>query len=71
MSFSELTELTEDELAHRLSELKEKYMKLRFQHATGQLDSHVKLRSARRDIARINTVFSQRRIAANKAGQEK
>jgi len=60
VKFGELKELTDEELARKLEDLRESYMKLRFQHATGQLDSHVKLRQARRDIARINTLFSQR-----------
>ncbi|HEB72140.1 MAG TPA: 50S ribosomal protein L29 [Nitrospirae bacterium] len=66
MKFSEITELTEDELKLKVADIKESYMKLRFQHATGQLDSTAKLRQARRDIARINTTFSQRRKEALK-----
>jgi len=66
VKFSEITELTEDELKLKVSDIKESYMKLRFQHATGQLDSTAKLREARRDIARINTTFSQRRKEALK-----
>lgn len=71
MKFSEVAELTDEELSRRLEEIKESYMKLRFQHATGQLDSTAKLRDARRDIARIETAFSQRkRAAASQAGKE-
>lgn len=71
MKFSEVAELTDEELSRRLEEIKESYMKLRFQHATGQLDSTAKLRDARRDIARIETAFSQRkRAAASGAGKE-
>ncbi|VAX15508.1 LSU ribosomal protein L29p (L35e) [hydrothermal vent metagenome] len=66
MKYSEITELTEDELKLKVNDIKEGYMKLRFQHATGQLDSPAKLRQARRDIARINTTFSQRRKEALK-----
>ncbi len=71
MKFSELKELTDEELSLKLSELKESYMKLRFQHATAQLDSPPKLRQARRNIARINTVFSQRKIAGSKAEEKR
>lgn len=66
MKFSEINELTEDELKLKVADIKEGYMKLRFQHATGQLDSTARLRQARRDIARINTTFSQRRREALK-----
>lgn len=60
MKFSEITEMTEEELKLKVADIKESYMKLRFQHATGQLDSTAKLRQARRDIARINTAFTRR-----------
>lgn len=70
MNASEIRELSDEELARRMEELKESYMKLRFQHATAQLDSPAKLRSARRDIARINTEMSLRRIKAGGAGKE-
>lgn len=68
MKFSELSQMTDEELTLKLSDLKENYMKFRFQHATGQLDSPSKLRESRRDIARINTVFSRRKTADVKAG---
>ena len=64
MKFSEFAELSADELLLRKKEMKENYMKMRFQHATGQLDNPIKLRNARRDIARIHTVESQRRKSA-------
>ena len=71
MRFSDIKELSDEELSRRLEELKESYMKLRFQHATAQLDSPAKLKAARRDIARINTLMSQRKneISAAKAEQ--
>lgn len=61
MKFSQLRELSTEELERKLEELKHTYMKLRFQHATAQLDSSAKLKDTRREIARINTLFSQRR----------
>ena len=61
MKFSELAEISGVELATRLKEMREGYMKMRFQHATGQLDSPIKLRAARKDIARALTALSQRK----------
>jgi len=70
MKFEKLSEMTEDELSLKFVELKESYMKLRFQHATAQLDSASKLRDTRRDIARVNTLVNQRKKEAAKAGSE-
>ena len=71
MKFSEIKELTDEELTRKLEDMKEGYMKLRFQHATGQLDNPAKLKLTRRDIAKINTAFSQRKVNAAKGGEEK
>ncbi|MDH5637571.1 MAG: 50S ribosomal protein L29 [Nitrospinota bacterium] len=64
MKFEELAQAPSEELKIRLGEMKESYMKMRFQHATGQLDSPVKLRNIRRDIARALTALNQRGKAA-------
>ncbi|MGH3826188.1 MAG: 50S ribosomal protein L29, partial [Pseudonocardiaceae bacterium] len=52
---SELREFTDDELVLRLRESKEELFNLRFQMATGQMDNNRRLRTVRRDIARIYT----------------
>lgn len=67
MKFEKLSEMTEDELFLKFTELKESYMKLRFQNATAQLDNPVKLRNTRRDIARVNTLITQRKKEAASA----
>ena len=43
-----------------LLELKEQLFKLRFQKATGQIENPVKIRLVRKDIARVQTVLSER-----------
>ena len=58
----ELRELHDDELATRLREAKEELFNLRFQAATGQLESHGRLRTVKRDIARIYTVVREREL---------
>ena len=51
-------------LVAELAAAKQEAFNLRFRNATGQLDAPSKLRDARRQIARINTVLRQREIAA-------
>ena len=58
----ELRGLEDDELLTKLSEAKEELFNLRFQAATGQLESHGRLRSVRKDIARIYTVLREREL---------
>jgi large subunit ribosomal protein L29 len=59
---TELRTLSASELAEKLAEAKEELFNLRFQAATGQLDSHGRLRSVRHDIARIYTVLREREL---------
>jgi large subunit ribosomal protein L29 len=53
---------TEDDLERQLREAKAELFNLRFQAATGQLESHGRLRTVRRDIARIYTVLREREL---------
>ena len=53
---SELRELTDDELEHRLAERRQELFNLRFQAATGALENTARLKMAKREIARILTV---------------
>ena len=62
VSTGELRELTDDELKDRLRESKEELFNLRFQMATGQMDNNRRLRTVRRDIARIYTVMHEREL---------
>ncbi|MBA2640292.1 MAG: 50S ribosomal protein L29 [Nocardioidaceae bacterium] len=59
---AELRTLEDDELAEKLREAKEELFNLRFQAATGQLESHGRLRTVRRDIARVYTVLREREL---------
>jgi len=68
---SEVRDLDDDELLVRLREAKEELFNLRFQSATGQLDSHGRLRTVKRDIARIYTVVRERELGIRQApGQD-
>lgn len=58
----ELRELNAEELTTKLSEAKEELFNLRFQAATGQLTNNRRLRTVKRDIARIYTVLREREL---------
>ena len=61
---TELRGMTRTELNAKVTELKEELFGLRFAAATGQLESHGRLREARKDIARIQTILAEQRRKA-------
>ena len=63
----ELDELNDVDLEARLREAKEELFNLRFQAATGQLESHGRLRTVKKDIARIYTVARERELGIRTA----
>jgi large subunit ribosomal protein L29 len=62
-----LREHDDDRLVEELRKAKEELFNLRFQSATGQLESHGRLRAVRRDIARIYTVLRERELGIGTA----
>ena len=54
--------LEDERLVEELGKAKQELFNLRFQSATGQLESHGRLRSLKRDIARIYTVVREREL---------
>ncbi len=60
MKATEIRELSEEELKNKESELKDQLFKLKFQHALGQLENVVKLKTVKKDIARIKTILTER-----------
>jgi large subunit ribosomal protein L29 len=60
MDVAELRELSVDDLEARARELEDQLFRMRIQQSLGQLDAPLKLRFARRDIARIKTVITQK-----------
>ena len=58
----QLRSFEEDRLVEELRKAKEELFNLRFQSATGQLESHGRLRAVRRDIARIYTIMREREL---------
>jgi len=59
---TELDTFEDDRLVDELKKAKEELFNLRFQSATGQLESHGRLRAVKRDIARIYTVLREREL---------
>jgi large subunit ribosomal protein L29 len=70
-SAHELDDLTDVDLEGRLREGKEELFNLRFQAATGQLESHGRLRAVKKDIARIYTVVRERELGIRSAPGQK
>ena len=68
MKAEEFRGMTPDQLDEQVTRLKKEQFNLRFQRATGQLENTSRVRTVRRDIARIKTLQTQRRSGA---GQEK
>ena len=67
MKVNELREKNSAELNEELSALKEQLFKLRFQHATNQLDNPLQLRTVKRDIARVKTLLREQELAGKQA----
>ncbi len=58
-----LSEATNEELAKQIRELKQEGLHLRLQQATGQLENSARIRTVRRQVARVMTEVSARKRA--------
>jgi len=63
MRVDEVRALADHDLVERRNALKEETMRMRFAVATNQQTNHARIRSVKRDIARINTILREREIA--------
>ncbi len=63
MKSADVRSLSDDQLQENLSQLQREAFNLRFQKASGQLESTSRMREVRRDIARFLTIISERRRA--------
>lgn len=66
MKMKEITELSTDELLTKRRDLRQESLHLRLQQQSGQLEQPSRLRLLRRDIARLETVLTQRAIQEEK-----
>ena len=70
LAAADLRNSTEEELEGKLAEAKIELFNLRFQSATGQLESHGRLRAVRKEIARIYTVMRERELGIVTVAEE-
>ncbi|PKQ19004.1 MULTISPECIES: 50S ribosomal protein L29 [unclassified Demequina] len=63
----ELDAMENERLAEELKKAKAELFNLRFQSATGQLESHGRLKAVKRDIARIYTILRERELGIRTA----
>lgn len=66
MKVKEVRQLSEAELNNKLTELKTELFNLRFQLATGQLDNPLRIKTVRKDIARVKTIVRERELGIGK-----
>lgn len=59
MELKEIRALSADEIATKIADTRDELMKLRFQQITGQLTDTSRLRTLRRNVARMETVLTQ------------
>jgi len=64
MDSKEIRNLSADQIAAKVADTREELMKLRFQQVTGQLTDTSRLRTLRRDIARMETILAETQKAA-------
>lgn len=67
LATNELDTMDDERLAAELRKAKEELFNLRFAAATGQLESHGRLKAVRRDIARIYTILRERELGIRTA----
>ena len=66
MDASDLRSKSADELTKELTNLKKEAFNLRFQQATGQLEGTARMRTVKRDIARVKTIINEQATSAAK-----
>ena len=67
MKINKIREMSSPELEKELGELKTELFKLKFSLATNGFDNPMKIKEVKKDIAKINTVLTERKIAEAKA----
>jgi large subunit ribosomal protein L29 len=68
MDVKELQAMADVELQEKERQLKQEVFNLRFQLATGRIENPMKIRQARRDLARVKTVLTQKMTASRGCG---
>ena len=63
MKINKINEMSSPDLTKELEELKKELFKLRFSLATNGLENPMKIKEVKKDIAKINTVLTERKLA--------
>lgn len=66
----EVREMSDDKLADKIEDAREELFNLRFRQAYAQLDNHARLKIVRREIAQLESVLNNRRLAVQTAADE-
>ena len=66
MKINKIREMSSPDLEKELSELKTELFKLKFSLATNGLDNPMKIKEVKKDIARINTILTERKLEESK-----
>ncbi|WP_311487522.1 50S ribosomal protein L29 [uncultured Helcococcus sp.] len=66
MKAKEIRKLSDQELDSKLVSLKEELFNLRFQQATGQIENVSSIGQVKRDIARVKTIITERKLNLNR-----
>lgn len=64
MDITDVRAKSDDELRAQLTTLKKEAFNLRFQRSSGQLENTARVRDVRRDIARVQTILTERKVNA-------
>ena len=70
MKMSELREMTNEELNQQLETFREEMFNLRFQQSTNRLENPMRLKSVRKDIARIKTLLTEKESSKKVRGKD-
>jgi large subunit ribosomal protein L29 len=70
MKISELREMTNEELNQQLETFKEEMFNLKFQQSTNRLENPMRLKSVRKDIARIKTLLTEKESSTKVRGND-
>lgn len=65
MKAAEIRSMTDQQIVGTIDDLKEEWRKLRFDDAVGRLTNTARIRQIKRDIARLKTIQTERRMAAD------
>ena len=62
MELKKMRDMSELELTVELKKMKQELFNLRFQHVTGQLENPIKMRDAKKQIARVKTIIREKEL---------